>query len=127
MPYDFKKAFKEQYAPKTSPAILTVPPINFVAIEGRGDPNEEDGAYQRALAVLYAVSYTLKKSPQAGREIPGFFDYVVPPLEAFLREKGCVRDVGQKRPHHEIYLSDPRRTPPEKGRTVLRQPVRAGR
>ncbi len=182
--------------------------MQFVTIEGRGDPNEAGGAYQQALAVLYAVSYTLKMSPKAGYDIPGFFGYVVPPLEgfwrqegggpidyankgafcwvsairlpdfitekdlewakeqasrkkkldcsaarlravheglcvqmlhqgpydaepaslermeAFLEENGYVSDVTPQRPHHEIYLTDPRRTPPEKWRTVLRQPIK---
>ena len=60
-----------------------MPRANYIAVRGEGDPNEENGAYQRAIGVLYAVAYTLKMSKRAGHEIDGFFDYVVPPLEGF--------------------------------------------
>ena len=45
-------------------------------------------------------------------------------LEAFVREQGYEQDFTGGRRHHEIYLGDPRRTAPEKLRTVLRHPVR---
>ena len=83
MPFDFKKEYKEFYLPKAKPEIVTVPRANYIAVRGQGDPNEEGGAYQRAISVLYAVAYTLKMSRRAGHEIEGFFDYVVPPLEGF--------------------------------------------
>ena len=62
MPFDFKKGYKELYAPKAKPEIITVPPMNYIAVEGEGDPNQEGGAYQQAIGVLYAVAYTLKMS-----------------------------------------------------------------
>lgn len=83
MPFDFKKEYREFYLPKAKPEIVAVPRANYIAVRGRGDPNEENGAYQRAIGVLYAVAYTLKMSKRAGHEIEGFFDYVVPPLEGF--------------------------------------------
>ena len=83
MSFDFKKEYREFYLPKAKPEIVTVPRANYIAVRGRGDPNEENGAYQRAIGVLYAVAYTLKMSKRAGHEIEGFFDYVVPPLEGF--------------------------------------------
>ena len=83
MSFDFKKEYREFYLPKAKPEIVTVPCANYIAVRGRGDPNEENGAYQRAIGVLYAVAYTLKMSRRAGHEIEGFFDYVVPPLEGF--------------------------------------------
>ena len=83
MPFDFKKEYREFYLPKAKPEIVTVPRANYIAVRGEGDPNEENGAYQRAIGVLYAVAYTLKMSKRAGHEIDGFFDYVVPPLEGF--------------------------------------------
>ena len=45
-------------------------------------------------------------------------------MERFAGEQGCVLDIGPERFHHEIYLSDPRKVPPERRRTVLRVPVR---
>ena len=208
--FDFKKEFKELYAPKQMPQILTVPPANFVCISGEGDPNESGGAYQRAIEVLYAVSYALKMSYKTDYKIDGFFEYVVPPLEGFWRQNGyaqgeadyarksdfswisairlpdfiarenfdwavrqatskkkldcsmaeflrideglCAqilhvgsfddelqsvakidefiaangyaKDFSEQRMHHEIYLSDPRKTDPQKCKTIIRLPIR---
>ena len=83
MPFDFKKEYKEYYMPKNTPQIATVPPANYIAVRGHGDPNEENGAYQKAIGILYAVAYTLKMSYKTDYRIDGFFDYVVPPLEGF--------------------------------------------
>ena len=192
MPFDYKKEYRAFYQPPKVPEIIDVPEMQFVCVSGTGDPNEEGGAYQQALGVLYAVSYTLKMSPRAGHLMDGFFDYVVPPLEgfwqqdgvsgmdyerkadfrwlsvirvpdfvtaedfraelraiheglcvqmmhigayddepasvtqmdAFLRENGYENDFTAERLHHEIYLSDPRKTAAEKRKTVIRHPVR---
>ena len=208
MPFDFKKEYREFYLPKNMPEIVTVPAANFIAVRGSGNPNEEDGAYQKALAVLYVVAYTLKMSYKTDYRIEGFYDYVVPPLEGFwwqegtdainyadksgfcwisvlrlpdfitpadfewavktasrkkqldcsaaefltieeglcvqilhqgsyddepktvakmdrfLAEQGYQNDMDGPRRHHEIYLSDSRRTAPEKCKTVIRHPIR---
>lgn len=208
MAFDFKKEYKELYVPKTTPGIVTVPPVNYIAVEGQGDPNQADGEYQQAVSVLYAVSYTIKMSYKGAYQIPGFFEYVVPPLEGFwwqpgtsgvnyqdksgfhwisvirlpdfvrqedfkwaveeasrkkkvdcsrarlltldeglcvqmlhigpydtepesvarmdryLVENGYENDLSDARRHHEIYLSDPRKTLPEKWKTVIRHPIR---
>lgn len=209
MAFDFKKEYREFYMPKNAPEIITVPPMNYVAVRGAGDPNEEGGAYKSAVAVLYAVAYTLRMSRKSGHEIQGFFDYVVPPLEgfwqqdgvagvdysrksdfrwisvirlpdfitksdfdwavaqaerkkkldcsraefltldeglcvqimhtgpydsepetvalmdAFLCERGFQNDFSDARLHHEIYLSDPRKSAPEKLKTVIRHPIKS--
>ena len=83
MAFDFKKEYKELYAPKKGPGIIEVPPVTYVAVRGSGDPNEEGGAYQQALAVLYAISYTIKMRKKGSRQIEGYTDFVVPPLEGF--------------------------------------------
>ena len=83
MAFDFKKEYKEFYMPKNKPEIVTVPKANYIAIRGKGDPNEVCGAYQQAISVLYAVAYTLKMSYKTDHKIEGFFEYVVPPLEGF--------------------------------------------
>ena len=208
MAFDFKKEYKEFYMPKNKPAIVTVPKANYIAVRGAGDPNEENGAYQKAIGVLYAVAYTLKMSYKTDYKMDGFFEYVVPPLEGFwwqenvdgidyadkgafhwisvirlpdfitekdlewaketaagkkkmdcssaefltvdeglcvqimhlgafddepatiavmdeyIKENGYVNDMNDKRLHHEIYLSDARRVPPEKWKTVIRHPIR---
>lgn len=208
MAFDFKKEYKEFYMPPRKPAIVDVPKANYIAVRGEGDPNEEDGAYQKAIGILYAVAYTLKMSYKTDHRIEGFYEYVVPPLEgfwwqdgadgidytdkasfhwisvirlpdfitekdfawavetatkkkkldcsaaefltveeglcvqimhvgafddepasvarmeAYLEENGYANDLGGGRLHHEIYLSDARKVPPEKWRTVIRHPIR---
>lgn len=83
MAFDFKKEFKEFYQPKTKPSIITVPKMNYLAVRGTGDPNQEDSAYKESIELLYGVAYTLKMSHKTDYKIEGFFDYVVPPLEGF--------------------------------------------
>lgn len=208
MAFDFKKEYKELYAPKNKPAIVDVPAASYIAVRGKGDPNEEGGEYKQAISVLYSVAYTLKMSYKTEHKIEGFFEYVVPPLEGFwwqegvngvdysdkagfnwisvirvpefitkadfdwavetatrkkkldcsraelitveeglcvqilhtgayddepatvalmdeyLQKNGYVNDFSDTRLHHEIYLSDPRKTAPEKQKTVIRHPVK---
>ena len=83
MAFDFKKEYKEFYMPKNKPEIVTVPQANYIDVQGKGNPNEIDGAYQKAISILYAVAYTLKMSYKTEHKIEGFFEYVVPPLEGF--------------------------------------------
>lgn len=83
MAFDFKKEYKEFYMPKNKPQIVNVPKMNYIAVRGEGNPNEEGGAYQQAISVLYAVAYTLKMSYKTEYKMEGFFQYVVPPLEGF--------------------------------------------
>ena len=88
MPFDFKKEYKEFYLPKLKPEIVTVPKANYIAVRGEGDPNEEGGAYQAAVGVLYAVAYTVKMSKMGDHRIDGYYDFVVPPLEGFWWQAG---------------------------------------
>lgn len=208
MAFDFKKEYREYYMPKNKPEIIKVPRMNYIAVRGRGNPNDEDGAYQQAIGVLYAVAYTLKMSYKGDYKIEGFFEYVVPPLEgfwwqdnvegcdygnkdnfnwisvirlpdfvkktdfdwavaeatrkkkldcasaefleieeglcvqimhlgsfddepasvelmnAYIEENGYVNDFSDKRLHHEIYMSDARKVPAEKWKTVIRHPIK---
>ena len=97
MAFDFKKEFKEFYLPKNKPEIILVPPANFIAVHGKGDPNEEDGEYNKAVSILYAIAYTLKMSYKSDYKIAGFFEYVVPPLEGFWWQEGVAgMDYGRK-------------------------------
>lgn len=211
---DFKKQYKELYAPKDEPLIITVPPMTFIMVDGRGNPNDSEGEYPSAVELLYALSYTIKMSVRNGFTPEGFYDYVVPPLEglwwfgdkndmdftqkdkylwtsmirqpefvtkevfdlavndirkkkphldvskarleifdeglcvqimhhgpydkepetikkivSYMEAQGLSSDVGillpdgRIRRHHELYLSDPRKTAPEKMKTILRHPV----
>lgn len=208
MAFDYKKEYKEFYAPPKVPTIIEIPPMNYLAVRGKGNPNEENGEYSRALNLLYPVAYTLKMSYKSDYKIEGFFEYVVPPLEGFwwqdgirgvdysnketfcwisiirlpdfitktdfdwainkatkqkktdfsfveffpyneglcvqcmhigpydnepetvqlmekhAKEQGYIIDISNERHHHEIYLSDPRKTAPDKLKTVIRHPVK---
>ncbi len=90
MAFDFKKEYKEFYLPPATPQIITVPAMNYIAVQGQGDPNETEGAYQHAISVLYAVAYTIRMSSKGPHKIPGFFEYVVPPLEGFWWQEGVA-------------------------------------
>ncbi len=208
MAFDFKKEYKEYYMPKSKPEIVDVPKANYIAVRGKGDPNEEGGGYQQAIGILYSVAYTLKMSYKTDYKIEGFFEYVVPPLEGFwwqddvagvdlsnksefcwisvirlpdfiteddfrwavetaskkkkmdcskaefltieeglcvqimhigsfneedksvalmdefIAENGYENDFDENRMHHEIYMSDARKVPPEKWKTVIRHPIK---
>lgn len=206
---DYKKAYKELYMPKTKPAIVDVPEMRFIMVDGAGDPNSSP-AYQHAMDVLYGLSFTIKMSKMNDTQPEGYFEYVVPPLEGlwwvegeqfdglhitdksafcwtsmirqpefvtqsvfedalatlqnkkptldlacarfvtwkeglcaqimhigpyddepatiailerFIAEAGYRTDMTSGRKHHEIYLSDPRKTAPEKRKTVIRHPI----
>lgn len=92
MAFDFKKEYKEFYMPKNKPSIVTVPPMNYIAVRGKGDPNEEDGAYKEAIGLLYGIAFTIKMSKMGDHRIEGYYDFVVPPLEGFWWQDG-IRGV----------------------------------
>lgn len=208
MPFDFKKAYKQYYQPKDQPEIIHVQKANYIAMRGQGDPNAENGSYQQAISILYAIAYTLRMSYKTDYKIEGFYEYVVPPLEglwwqtgihgvdytdkstfqwiamirlpdfitnehfhwaihtaskkkkidcskaefftideglcvqilhkgtyddepysvakmdAYLDEQGYQNDFSEGRYHHEIYLSDPRKTRTDQLKTILRHPIK---
>jgi hypothetical protein len=90
---DYKKKDKELYSPGVKPVILNVPKMKFVTVEGKGDPNEVDGDYQKAMELLYGISYTIKMSKMGGETPEGYHDFIVPPLEG-LWEVGV--DIADK-------------------------------
>lgn len=81
MAFDYKKEYKEFYMPPKKPVIEHIPPMNYVAVRGQGNPNSEDGDYKKSIGILYAISYTIKMSKLGKHKLDGYFDYVVPPLE----------------------------------------------
>ena len=90
MAFDYKKEYKEFYMPKDKPSIVTVPPMNYIAVRGKGDPNQEDGDYKKAIGMLYGIAFTIKMSKKGDHQIEGYFDYVVPPLEGFWWQDGVT-------------------------------------
>lgn len=208
MAFDYKKEYKEFYLPPKKPELIEIPEMNYIAVRGKGNPNEPEGEYKASIQLLYGIAFTIKMSYKSGKEIKGYFPYVVPPLEGLWRQQGiegidyahkeklewismirlpefvtkevfdwavaeasekkksdfskaefftyqeglCVQcmhigsydaepetlaemdsymkkegyeaDFSGTRFHHEIYLSDPRRTKEERLRTVIRHPVK---
>lgn len=88
MAFDYKKEYKEFYMPKNKPSLVELPPMNYIAVRGKGDPNADDGEYKASIGLLYAVAFTLKMSKLGSRRIEGYFDYVVPPLEGLWQMHG---------------------------------------
>ena len=80
---DYKKEYRDLYQPKTTPTVVDVEEMQFAAVEGRGNPNDENGDYQKAIEVLFGIQYTIKMSKKGYFVPDGYFDYVVPPLEGF--------------------------------------------
>ena len=208
MAFDYKKEYKEYYMPKNKPSIIEVPKMNYIAIRGKGNPNEENSDYKNTIGLIYAIAYTIKMSYKGDYKIDGYFEYVVPPLEGFwwqdgikgidytrkdefsfislirlpdfvtkkdfdwaieeatkkkkqdfsrvefftyneglcvqcmhigsyddepktvelmhnyMKENGYELDISDKRYHHEIYLSDPRKCDISKLKTVIRHPIK---
>lgn len=103
MAFDFKKEYKEFYMPKSKPSIVTVPSMNYIAVRGTGDPNQEDGDYKQAIGLLYGIAFTIKMSKKGDYRIEGYFDYVVPPLEGFWFMEGMREiDYSHKEDFHWI-------------------------
>lgn len=76
---DFKKTLKHLYKPSAKrPAIVEAPKMNFLMVDGQGDPNTTP-AFHAAFEALYPLAYTLKFMCKNAEEP---FDYVVPPMEA---------------------------------------------
>lgn len=88
MAFDNKKDYKEFYMPPKKPSIVDVPAMNYIAVRGKGDPNEENGEYKESIGLLYGIAFTIKMSKMGDHKIDGYFDYVVPPLEGFWWQDG---------------------------------------
>lgn len=93
MPFDYKKEYKEFYMPAGKPSIVDVPPMNYIAVRGKGDPNDENGEYKAAIGLLYGIAFTIKMSYKGDHKIQGYFEYVVPPLEGFWWQDGAEEGI----------------------------------
>ncbi len=103
---DYKKERKDLYAPKTTPHIINVPEMRFVAVQGKGNPNDENGEYKKAVEILYAVLYTIKMSKNGDFTPGGYFDYIVPPLEGlWWLDKNEDTDIDLKDKSKYCWLS----------------------
>ena len=88
MAFDYKKEYKEFYVPANKPSIIIVPKMNYIAVRGKGNPNDENGEYKNSIGLLYAIAFTIKMSYKGSHKIDGYFEYVVPPLEGFWWQEG---------------------------------------
>ena len=104
MAFDYKKEYKEFYMPKNRPSIVNIPKMNYLAIRGKGDPNEEEGDYKNTIGLLYGVAYTIKMSYKNNYKIEGFFQYVVPPLEGFWWQDG-IKGMDYERKEELNFIS----------------------
>ena len=103
MAFDYKKEYKEFYMPKAKPSIVTVPKMNYIAVRGKGDPNDENGEYRASIGLLYGIAFTIKMSYKGDHKIDGYFEYVVPPLEGFWWQDGVQGiDYSRKEEFHFI-------------------------
>lgn len=100
---DYKKKYKDLYLPKTSPMEILVPKMNFIMVDGKGNPNDKEGEYPKAIELLYALSYTIKMNKEIRNQLKGYFDYVVPPLEGLWWLEDDDMDFSKK--HKYIWTS----------------------
>ena len=105
MAFDYKKEYKEFYMPKNQPGIVEVPPMNYIAVRGKGDPNVEGGEYKQSIGLLYGIAFTIKMSKKGSHQIAGYFDYVVPPLEGLWWQENIKGiDYSRKEDFHFISM-----------------------
>ena len=90
MAFDFKKEYKEFYLPPKKPGIVTVPAMNYIAIRGKGNPNDENGEYKTGIGLLYGIAFTIKMSYKGSYQMDGYFQYVVPPLVGFWWQEDVI-------------------------------------
>lgn len=104
MAFDYKKEYKEFYMPPRKPTIVTVPRMNYLAVRGRGNPNDEEGEYKNSIGLLYGIAFTIKMSYKGEHRIAGYFEYVVPPLEGFWWQEG-VKGIDYTRKEDFRFIS----------------------
>lgn len=90
MAFDYKKECKEFYMPKKKPSIVEIPKMNYIAVRGKGNPNDKNSEYKNSIGLLYAIAFTIKMSYKGTHKIDGYFEYVVPPLEGFWWQDNTI-------------------------------------
>lgn len=104
MAFDYKKEYKEFYMPKNKPGIVEVPPMNYIAVRGKGNPNAEGSEYKQSIGLLYGIAFTIKMSKKGGHQIEGYFDYVVPPLEGLWWQE-AIKGIDYSRKEDFRFIS----------------------
>lgn len=104
MAFDYKKEYKEFYLPSKKPSIIEIPSMNYIAVKGKGNPNDDRGEYKQSIGLLYAIAFTIKMSYKGGHKIEGYFEYVVPPLEGFWWQDG-IKGIDYSRKEDFNFIS----------------------
>jgi hypothetical protein len=88
MKYEWKKAEKQLYLPRTIPELITIPNQKFFMLKGKGNPNSD--SFAEKIGVLYSLAYAIRMMPKQGYIPDGYFEYTVYPLEGLwdLTEEG---------------------------------------
>lgn len=105
MPFDYKKEYKEFYMPKNKASIVDIPKMNYIAVRGKGNPNEEESEYKASIGLLYAIAFTIKMSYKGTYKINGYFSYVVPPLEGFWWQEGNLEGIDYNKKNEMQFIS----------------------
>lgn len=105
MAFDYKKEYKDFYMPKNKPSIVKIPKMNYLAVRGKGNPNDEDGEYKKSIGLLYAIAFTIKMSYKGPYKIDGYFEYVVPPLEGFWWQEGLKNTINYNNKDDMCFIS----------------------
>ena len=84
MAFDFKKEYKEFYMPKNKPEIVNVPKANYIAVRGKGNPNEEGGAYQQAISYCNNAKLTIESFSYLG-QLNNYITMLIQPVRKFFR------------------------------------------
>lgn len=107
MAFDYKKEYKEFYLPPQKPGLIMVPEMQYVAVRGRGNPNEPEGDYKKAMGTLYSIAFTIKMSYKGSHKIEGYFSYVVPPPGRVMAAGGDGRNRLHKKERTGMVFHDP--------------------
>lgn len=105
MAFDYKKEYKEFYMPKSKPSIVKIPKMNYIAVRGKGNPNDENSEYKNSIGLLYAIAFTIKMSYKGQHKIKGYFEYVVPPLEGFWWQEGNKNGINYESKEQFNFIS----------------------
>ena len=105
MAFDYKKEYKEFYMPKNKPSIINIPKMNYIAVRGKGNPNDENSEYKNSIGLLYAIAFTIKMSYKGSHKIDGYFEYVVPPLEGFWWQEENSLEIDYKNKDNFKFIS----------------------
>ena len=84
MKYEWRKQDKALYGAKKTPALVTIPPQNYIMLSGKGDPNDIN--FSNRVGALYSLAYGVKSAYKAAPSREGIEDFAVYPLEGIWKK-----------------------------------------